>query len=269
LRVEVTPQATTVERIGQQVIHVDQKQKPVLLAHLLGDRSMTRAIVFTRTKHGANRVAERLSRDGIAAEAIHGNKSQTARERSLEGFRTGNLRVLVATDLAARGIDVSGISHVINYDLPNEPESYVHRIGRTARAGASGSAIAFCSPEERPFLKDIERLTRQAIPVGQLPDLPKAVDEASDRRADAEFDRAFGNAKPGQSRQNRQPSRNAPRRGPGGKAEPARSTERKAPQPVANTAAPVRPKQQAGEQDQGIGALGFMRPARSRSGQSS
>jgi ATP-dependent RNA helicase RhlE len=122
-------------------------------------------IVFTRTKRGANRVAEQLSDTGISADAIHGNKSQGARQRALEGFRAGHVRVLVATDIAARGIDVDGISHVINYELPNEPESYVHRIGRTARAGASGVALSFCDPSEQASLRDIEKLTRQSITV--------------------------------------------------------------------------------------------------------
>ena len=168
-RVEVTPQATAVELIDQKVVHIDHPRKSALLAHLLGDAGMTRTIVFTRTKHGANRVAERLERQGITASAIHGNKSQTAREKALAGFRAGEVRVLVATDLAARGIDVQAISHVVNFDLPNEPESYVHRIGRTARAGAKGTAIAFCASDERSMLKAIERMTRQAIPVMALP----------------------------------------------------------------------------------------------------
>ena len=171
-RVEVAPQATTVDRVEQQVIHVDHARKSTLLAHLLSDPKMDRAIVFTRTKHGANRVSERLEKQGIAASAIHGNKSQAAREKALAAFRAGDLRVLVATDLAARGIDVQAISHVINFDLPNEPESYVHRIGRTARAGAAGVAIAFCAPDERSMLKSIERMTRQLIPVVALPALP-------------------------------------------------------------------------------------------------
>ena len=173
-RVEVAPQATTVDRVEQQVIHVDHARKSTLLAHLLSDPKMDRAIVFTRTKHGANRVSERLEKQGIAASAIHGNKSQAAREKALAAFRAGDLRVLVATDLAARGIDVTAISHVVNYDLPNEPESYVHRIGRTARAGAAGVAIAFCAPDERSMLKSIERMTRQLIPVVALPNLPAA-----------------------------------------------------------------------------------------------
>lgn len=163
--VEVTPQATTVERIDQQVFFVETRDKPALLRQLLSDKSVERVLVFSRTKHGANKVVKQLDQSNIGAEAIHGNKSQTAREAALEHFKTGETRVLVATDIAARGIDVEGITHVINYDLPNEPETYVHRIGRTARAGADGIAYSFCAEEERPYLRDIERLIRQHIPV--------------------------------------------------------------------------------------------------------
>ena len=165
VRVEVTPVATTAERVNQCVIHVDPANKVKLLVDLLSDNNMTRTLVFTRTKHGANKVAEQLARSGVSAEAIHGNKSQGARERALANFKTGRTRILVATDIAARGIDIDGVTHVINFDLPNVPESYVHRIGRTARAGASGIAISFCDREERPFLRDIEKLIRKAIPV--------------------------------------------------------------------------------------------------------
>jgi superfamily II DNA/RNA helicase len=163
-KVAVTPAATTVERIAQRIIHVDRGGKPSLLANLLRTEPVERALVFTRTKHGADKVVRGLSKAGIAAEAIHGNKSQNQRERVLASFRTGRVRILVATDIAARGIDVEGISHVINFDLPNIPESYVHRIGRTARAGADGTAISFCSADERPYLRDIEKLIRIAIP---------------------------------------------------------------------------------------------------------
>jgi len=143
---------------------------------LLKDVALNRVIVFTRTKHGANRVAEHLSRTGVVAEAIHGNKSQNARQRALEMFRSGKARVLVATDIAARGIDIDDISHVINFELPNEPESYVHRIGRTARAGGEGIAISFCDASERGFLRDIERLIRMKIEV--VPhDLPELTEE--------------------------------------------------------------------------------------------
>jgi len=165
VRVEVTPVATTAERISQRVLFVDKANKRALLQHLLNDRAIARALVFARTKHGANKVAEQLARSGVRADAIHGNKSQNARQRALEDFRNGKVRVLVATDIAARGIDVDGITHVINFDLPNEPESYVHRIGRTARAGNDGIAISFCSADERSFLRDIEKTIRQQVPV--------------------------------------------------------------------------------------------------------
>ena len=164
--VSVTPTASTAEKVSQWVLHVQSNDKRNLLAEVLRDRAMARVLVFTRTKHGANRVAEHLNRGRVCtAEAIHGNKSQSARERALAGFKRGNVRVLVATDIASRGIDVDGITHVINFELPNEPESYVHRIGRTGRAGAAGIALSFCDPSERTFLRDIERLTRARLRV--------------------------------------------------------------------------------------------------------
>jgi ATP-dependent RNA helicase RhlE len=165
LRVSVTPVSSTVERIDQRVMFVDTANKRAALVSFLGDAKVKRVLVFTRTKHGANRVVEQLGKAGITAEAIHGNKSQSARQRALEGFRAGRLRVLVATDIAARGIDVEGITHVVNYDLPEVPETYVHRIGRTARAGADGISIAFCDRAERGLLRDIERLTKQKLTV--------------------------------------------------------------------------------------------------------
>jgi ATP-dependent RNA helicase RhlE len=165
VRVEVTPVATTAERIAQRVHFVEKANKRALLQHLLADKAIARALVFARTKHGANKVAEQLDRAGVRTDAIHGNKSQNARQKALEDFRNGKVRVLVATDIAARGIDVDGITHVINFDLPNEPESYVHRIGRTARAGNDGIAISFCDAEERTFLRDIEKTIRQQVTV--------------------------------------------------------------------------------------------------------
>ena len=165
VRVAVVPQATTVETITQSVFFVDKKNKRALLEHILHDKDIRRVLVFTRTKHGANKLVEQLGKATIHAEAIHGNKSQTARERALENFKRGRTRVLVATDIAARGIDVDDVTHVINYDLPNEPESYVHRIGRTARAGASGVAYSLCDAEERKYLRDIEKLIRLRVPV--------------------------------------------------------------------------------------------------------
>jgi ATP-dependent RNA helicase RhlE len=152
VRVAITPQATTVERVEQRLMTVSASAKRQLLCHVLADEAIYQALVFTRTKRGADRVAEELGKHKIDAAAIHGNKSQGQRERALALFRSGALRVLVATDIAARGLDIPGVSHVINYELPDEPESYVHRIGRTARAGREGVAIAFCSPDEREQL---------------------------------------------------------------------------------------------------------------------
>jgi ATP-dependent RNA helicase RhlE len=168
-RIEVTPPATTVEKISQSLYHVDRHGKFGLLRKLLQDPSLKRTLVFTRTKRGANKVAEQLNAAFVKADAIHGNKAQSARERALENFKRGLTRVLVATDIAARGIDVDGVSHVVNYDMPDVPENYVHRIGRTARAGAEGSAIAFCAPEERSELQAVERLIRLRIPVKPVP----------------------------------------------------------------------------------------------------
>jgi ATP-dependent RNA helicase RhlE len=164
-RVEVTPAATTVERIEQNVAFVDRGNKIKLLAHLIGQHPDGLVLAFVRMKHMANKLVEQLAKHEIRAEAIHGNKSQGARTRALENFRSGRSRVLIATDIAARGIDVKGIALVVNYDLPEEPESYVHRIGRTARAGLDGVAVAFCDDSERSLLRQIERLIRRPIPV--------------------------------------------------------------------------------------------------------
>ncbi|MDZ4372129.1 MAG: DEAD/DEAH box helicase, partial [Phenylobacterium sp.] len=161
LKVSVTPQATTVERINQRVLFVEQQRKRALLAELFDDNSFKRVIVFTRTKRGADRVARSLEQIGVEAAAIHGDKSQGQRERALAAFKAGEVRALVATDIAARGIDIDAVSHVVQYELPNVPEAYVHRIGRTARAGADGSAVAFCADDERGLLKDVEKVTRQ------------------------------------------------------------------------------------------------------------
>ena len=163
-RVAVTPVSSTVERIAQRIIHVDHSAKSTILAQILKTETVNRALIFTRTKHGADKVVKSLERAGIPSDAIHGNKSQNHRERVLASFRTGAIRTLVATDIAARGIDVDGITHVVNYDLPNIPETYVHRIGRTARAGAEGIAISLCSGEEMAYLRDIEKLIRISLP---------------------------------------------------------------------------------------------------------
>jgi ATP-dependent RNA helicase RhlE len=164
VKVSVAPLATTVERVIQQVLFVDKARKRDLLVEVCADASVTRAIVFTRTKHGADKVAHHLEAAGISAAAIHGNKSQGQRERSLAALKSGRVRVLVATDIAARGIDIDSVSHVVNFDLPEVAEAYVHRIGRTARAGAEGHAVSFCDNEERDYLRNIERLTRLTLP---------------------------------------------------------------------------------------------------------
>ncbi len=179
VKVEVAPAATTAEKVEQKVMFVAKDKKRALLSSLLEDRKIKRVLIFTRTKHGADRVTRHLHQNGVQSEAIHGNKSQNARQRALKSFRTGNIRALVATDIAARGIDVEDVTHVINFDLPNEPGSYVHRIGRTARAGAEGIAISFCDHDERAYLLDIEKIIRQSVPVEE--DHPyHAVDIAND-----------------------------------------------------------------------------------------
>ncbi|HET9810714.1 MAG TPA: DEAD/DEAH box helicase [Sphingomicrobium sp.] len=168
--VSIAPVATTVERVEQRVVQVNQPEKTALLIHTLRSNTVERALVFSRTKHGADKIVRLLEAAGIPANAIHGNKSQPQRERALAAFRSGQMKVLVATDIAARGIDIPGVSHVVNFDLPDVAEQYVHRIGRTARAGASGIAVAYCSHEERGNLRDIERLTRQKLTVMPLPE---------------------------------------------------------------------------------------------------
>jgi ATP-dependent RNA helicase RhlE len=197
VEVKVTPVATTAERVDQHVTFVQQAEKQALLTLMLRSEPIERALIFTRTKHGADRVVRLLAGNGIPANAIHGNKSQPQRERALADFKAGRVKVLIATDIAARGIDVTGVSHVFNFELPNVPEQYVHRIGRTARAGADGIAISFCADDERPYLRDIEKLTRQKLAVRPLPEgfvaqanqlkatrvaVPVSRDEANGRR---------------------------------------------------------------------------------------
>ena len=163
-RVEIAAQSTTADKVEQRLLFVAKDDKRALLTELMNDTGIERVLIFTRTKHGADRVARHLHSTGVSSDAIHGNKSQNARQRALKGFRNGRIRALVATDIAARGIDVDGVTHVINFDLPNDPESYVHRIGRTARGGATGIAISFCAHDERGNLKDIEKCIRQSVP---------------------------------------------------------------------------------------------------------
>jgi len=200
--------AEPVDLVTQRLYFVDKADKPRLLVDVLRQTAVTRALVFTRTKHGANRVTKVVDRAGVQTAAIHGNKSQGARTRALEGFRRGELAVLVATDLAARGIDVDDVTHVINYDLPNVPETYVHRIGRTARAGAAGVALSFCEQEERPYLVDIERLIKQHIdrvldhdyPPSQSPPGPTDLESRTRSRASSGRPGGGGGKRSGGSR---------------------------------------------------------------------
>jgi superfamily II DNA/RNA helicase len=225
VRVAVTPPASTVERVAQRIIHVDRAAKPAALVDVLRRDAIDRALVFTRTKHGADKVVRQLTKAGIAAEAIHGNKSQGQRERVLAAFRRGEVKTLVATDIAARGIDVDGISHVVNFDLPNIPETYVHRIGRTARAGADGIAISLCDREELAFLRDIEKLIGKSIPSDNRPRTNGGA--ANDHR---------------QAGERHVHHRAAPHRRHGGTAAPTRSAQK-----------------QADEGSHGIAAVAFMR----------
>ncbi|NQW01265.1 MAG: DEAD/DEAH box helicase [Rhodospirillales bacterium] len=223
IRVEVTPAATTVEKITQHVFMVPKNRKRDLLAHVLKDSAISRVLIFTRTKHGANKVAKNLEDLGISSSAIHGNKSQNARQKALNEFRSGSIRALVATDVAARGIDVDGVTHVINFELPNEPDSYVHRIGRTARAGASGVSLSFCDHEERGYLRDIEKTIRQEVPM--IEDHPYHMEgiqiDYDDGKDDADNNRRPGKAKAKPHANGRRP---ASRRSQGqGKSQPAKS----------------------------------------------
>jgi ATP-dependent RNA helicase RhlE len=247
-RVAVTPSASTVERVEQRIIHVDRNAKPALLAEVLRAEPIDRVLIFTRTKHGADKVVRFLTKAGLEAAAIHGNKSQGQRERVLAAFRTGSVRTLIATDIAARGIDVEGISHVVNYDLPNIPESYVHRIGRTARAGADGVAISFCDAEERAYLRDIEKLIRMSIP---------ATDRRSVRREPASAHEADA-ARPTHFPQHRKvaPSRNQRRDFHNRDAKPQRHQPRQA-QPQQPSRGAQRPQPKGGS-DGSIGSIAFL-----------
>ncbi len=185
--VSVTPEVSTAVTVSQHLYHVGGEHKLALLTHLLEDATLTRTVVFTKTKHGAEKLAKKLVHQGVTAGAIHGNKTQSQRQRALDAFRSGGSRVLVATDVAARGLDVDGISHVINFNLPNEPEAYVHRIGRTGRAGASGTAISFCAKDERGYLRAIEKLTGDRIAPSETPEcleIPR-LERGADRHAPA------------------------------------------------------------------------------------
>jgi ATP-dependent RNA helicase RhlE len=215
-KVEVTPVSSTADTIQQEIFFVDRPDKRSLLIHLLKDKSIKSVLVFTRTKHGADKVVKDLIRGGVTAEAIHGNKSQNARQRALTNFKSRATRVLVATDIAARGIDVDDLTHVINYELPEVPETYVHRIGRTGRAGASGIAFSFCDEEEKELLKDIHKLIAKTIPVNTAHPYPLPELTTVERLRKEQNGQAQQQSKHGKSG-NRNNKRNNWRRGKGQK----------------------------------------------------
>ena len=198
-KVTIRPEQTTAERVEQGIYYVSKHDKTKLLIHLLEEDKIQTALVFSRTKHGANKIVKKLDRAGIKSEAIHGNKSQPARQKALRRFKEGNIKVLIATDIAARGIDINSLSHVVNYDLPNIPETYVHRIGRTGRAGASGIAISFCNGEERAYLRDIQKLIKQKISI--IEDHPFPDDGTIEEKPAQPQRRNFNRKRKPQSRQ--------------------------------------------------------------------
>ena len=218
VRVAVTPVSSTVETIQQSVYFVDKANKRRLLLHLVKNNEMDSVLVFTRTKHGADRVVRELGKAGVKALAIHGNKSQNARQNALESFKNRTVRVLVATDIAARGLDISELSHVINYDLPNIPESYVHRIGRTGRAGRGGIALSFCDIEEKPYLADIEKLIRQSIPVVEEHPYPMQVFEVPEKVPQQKNGRTQQPKAPSLQRRDQAPGARQTQTGRGGSA---------------------------------------------------
>jgi ATP-dependent RNA helicase RhlE len=224
VQARVAPVAAAAERVEQHVFLVDGGAKRDFLANLLANPEFSRAIVFTRTKRGADRVAQHLETAGVGAAAIHGNKSQSQRERALDGFRRGRTRVLVATDIAARGIDVDGVTHVVNFELPEVPEAYVHRIGRTARAGAAGRAISLCDNGERDLLRAIEKLTRQTLPFTDRRTSGAAQDEAPARRAPNQQLRQRPQGRQEQPRAAQRPTRARPQGQANGAEAPRRET---------------------------------------------
>ncbi|MBC9033129.1 DEAD/DEAH box helicase [Sphingomonas sp. JC676] len=231
VEVKVTPEATTAERVEQRVTFVQQAEKQSLLTLALRDPSIERALIFTRTKHGADRVVRLLGGSGIASNAIHGNKSQPQRERALSEFKSGKVKVLIATDIAARGIDVSGVSHVFNFELPNVPDQYVHRIGRTARAGATGIAISYCADDERPYLRDIERLTRQKVTVEPLPaDFVNESNKIKSSRSPMPVSRDEANGRSGRAIQHQGQRRDSQPRGGERRDGPPRGDQQRRPE---------------------------------------
>jgi ATP-dependent RNA helicase RhlE len=253
-KVEVTPVSSTADTIQQSIYFVDKKDKRSLLLHILKNSAIPTALVFTRTKHGADKVAQGLTRAGIRAEAIHGNKSQNARQRALENFKSRHTRILVATDIAARGIDIDDLTHVINFELPNVPETYVHRIGRTGRAGASGTALSFCDGEEKEFLRDIQKLISRQIPV--VEDHPHAMHASlathspvsEDVVARAEANRNHGGGNGGRSNHGGNRNRDKQRRpGQSQNSQQQGRPPRRDPQPAQRREPVQRPEPQPGQ----------------------
>jgi ATP-dependent RNA helicase RhlE len=226
-KVSVKPEQTTAEKVEQAVYYVHKKNKPGLLIHILKSDDVGSTLVFSRTKHGANKIVKILDNAGIRSNAIHGNKSQGARQQALNDFKDGKSKVLIATDIAARGIDVDDLSHVINYDLPNIPETYVHRIGRTGRAGASGIAISFCDSEERAFLRDIQKLIGQEVPViSDHPFVDDSITQVTHTTTTSKSSGQGGNRRGGGGgNSNRYKPRRRPKSGGSGESKP-RSSQR-------------------------------------------
>jgi len=245
VEVAVTPVASTAETVDQAVYFVEKADKRSLLSWVLEDPRIDRALVFTRTKHSANRVAEHLDKRGVRAAAIHGNKSQNARERALDGFKRGDVRVLVATDIAARGIDIDQLGFVINYDLPNVPEAYVHRIGRTGRAGAAGQALSFCEAEERPYLADIERLIQMNL--GAITKHPYASSLGVPHKTDLTPKRHGQQSRPAQRPAQSQPSGAARSRPPRASSQPSPRLQQR-PAPAQQSSARQQPSAQRASQ---------------------
>ena len=245
IKVEVAPVSSTAETIDQHLFMVYRTDKNKLLLHLLEGDTIREALIFTRTKHGANKVAKVLTQAGYAAEAIHGNKSQSARQSALKGFKEGKLRALVATDIAARGIDIDGLTHVINFDIPNIPETYVHRIGRTGRAGASGKALSFCDHEEKEFLRDIVRLIKRDIPV--VAEHPFVM-VGGPKKAEPEVREPRQPRGPGRGGRQGQASRPAQDGGGAGRGEGQRSSNPRSNGPRRDDRGPRMPREQRAEQ---------------------
>lgn len=263
VEIAVAPASTPIERIKQSVIKVPRAEKRDALAEILSDAAVQRAIVFTRTKRGADRVARNLGNAGLASEAIHGDKSQGQRERALDAFKTGKSNILVATDIAARGIDVDGVTHVVNYELPNVPESYVHRIGRTARAGAEGVAVSLVDPEELELLTDIEMLIGRSLTTGEPIDREAPAPRSSSAKAKAKRRNRRGGGRPSGEGRPQQAAKGESRAKQGGDNRPKQKANGGNGQNPANGEGRPRRPVGDGNRPHGNGGGGDARPKRS------